>query len=214
MSGVYYRSSRVSCLLAAAVAGGWIPRALAQNVAVSATAAWSSQIVAFWGAVGIGVRASSRLQSSNSFTSIFASLSAFWRAKAAMSALRCGEWYLMSPGYNGSGVRLDVVLICWSNPHQLWQACLQVAILAEVVGRQKWVVLVVGRHVSTPHITPGAYWTQSPRHSDLCTTRFADTLGGTYTSFTDEDKFQATSSITMPPVCRVSRMTTPISSMS
>ncbi|MCO5611681.1 hypothetical protein L7F22_065939 [Adiantum nelumboides] len=175
------------CLLAAA---GWIPGALAQNVAVSATAAWS-QIVAFWGAVGIGVRSSSGLQSTNAFTSIFASLSAFWRARAVMSALRCGEWYLLSPGYSGGSIRLDVVLICWSTPPQLWQACLQVAILAEVVGLQRWLVLVVGCQVAMPHITQGAYWTQSPRHSDFCTTRFADSMGSIYSPFANEDRFQA-----------------------
>ncbi|KAI5084906.1 hypothetical protein GOP47_0001075 [Adiantum capillus-veneris] len=196
MRGVQHRPSRAkrSLLAAAALAAGtgWIPRpVLAQNVAVSATAAWSSQIVAFWGAVGIGVRSSTVLQSSNAFTSIFASLTTLWRAKAAMSALRCGEWYLMAPGYNGAAIRLDVVLICWFNPHQLWQACLHVAILAEVVGRQRWLILVVGRQVSTPRIPPAAYWTQSPRHFDFCTTRFADSMAGTYSPFPDEDRLKA-----------------------
>ncbi|KAI5084903.1 hypothetical protein GOP47_0001072 [Adiantum capillus-veneris] len=189
------RPSRAKCslLAAAALAGtGWIPRpVLAQNVAISATAAWSSQIVAFWGAVGIGVRSSTVLQSSNAFTSIFASLAALWRAKAAMSALRCGEWYLMSPGYNGGAICLDVVLICWSNPRQLWQACLHVAILAEVVGRQRWLILVAGRQISTPGIPPAAYWTRSPRHFDFCNTRFADSVAGTYSPFPVEDTFQA-----------------------
>eukprot|EP00250_Pteridium_aquilinum_P007919 c17532_g1_i1 orf=60-1907(-) len=177
-----------SCLLAA----GWIPRAWAQNVAISSTAAWSSQIVAFWGAVGIGVRSSSGLQSSNGITSVAASMAAFWRALAAWSALGHGEWYLMSPGYNGGNTRLDIVLVCWSNPDQLWQACLKVAMLAEVVGRQRWLVLVVSRQLRPQQAAAaaGAYWTHSPRHPNFSLARFADPIGGIYSPFPDEDNLQ------------------------
>lgn len=74
-------------VLGAALACWNLPQlARAQGVATSATAAWSSQIIAFWGAVGIGVRSSSWHQASNALTSSIAVVTALRHSNATVAS--------------------------------------------------------------------------------------------------------------------------------
>ncbi|XP_024524819.1 uncharacterized protein LOC112344399 [Selaginella moellendorffii] len=155
-----------------------VPVARAQNVATSSTAAWSSQIVAFWGAVGIGVRASNAQRPSNPITSTIASLAILQRASAAASAIQSGNWYVFAPGYNGGKTRIDVLLLSWRTPAQLQALCVKVSTLAEVLARQRWLILLVGRqkHGDDDH-GAAVLWTSSPRCPEYSTVRYADTDG-------------------------------------
>lgn len=162
-----------------------LPCVAAQGVATSATAAWSSQIVAFWGAVGIGVRSSNGQQSSNAVTSAVAFVNARRRASAISAALRRSDWYLLAPGYLGGKTRMDVVLICWRTEQELASLATRVAALAETLGRFRWLVLVVGRKLQSNAGT-GAFWTQSPRCEEFSVVRAANT-NGVFAAFSDSD---------------------------
>ncbi|MCJ1243106.1 hypothetical protein MMC30_000303 [Trapelia coarctata] len=144
---------------------------LAQNIVISATAAWSSQIVAFWGAILIGVRASARGIVTNAFTSLFCAARTTLRARHIEAALTRGNWLLHSGWENGKK-RIDVVVIYWTSPADLKRLARSTSMYIEVFADQ-WEVLVVGRRTrsSTISVAGTARWIQSPRHESLCGAR-------------------------------------------
>lgn len=151
----------------------------AQNVVVSSTAAWSSQIIAFWGAILIAGRSSIRAQVTNAATSVFSSIRVARRTRRIADALSRGNWFLHS-GWNNGSVRTDVVLICWRTRKDLHQLARRVSMQIEVFA-DDWEVLVLGREVKGSTRTEIlAHWIKSP-HSE----RF----GGTKVKATDENMF-------------------------
>lgn len=143
----------------------------AQNIAISATAAWSSQIVAFWGAILIGVRASAKSIVTNAFTSFFCAARVARRARRVEAVLTRGNWFLHSGWENGKK-RMDVVVVYWTSPADLKRLALSVSMYIEVFADQ-WEVLVVGRSMrsSALSVAGTARWIQSPRHESLCGAR-------------------------------------------
>ena len=151
----------------------------AQNVVVSSTAAWSSQIVAFWGAILIAGRSSTRAQVTNAATSIFSSLRVMRRTKRITDALSRGNWFLHS-GWNNGPVRTDVVLICWRSREDLHQIARRVSMQIEAFG-DEWEVLVLGREIKeSPDAESVAHWVKSPHSERFC---------GTKVKATDENMF-------------------------
>ncbi|KAL8739265.1 MAG: hypothetical protein Q9190_007866 [Brigantiaea leucoxantha] len=139
----------------------------AQGVAVTATAAWSSQIVAFWGAILIAVRSSVRGKVTNAFSSVFCNLRVARRAAQISGALSRGNWFLHSGWHNGK-LRTDVALICWRSPAELQRLALQVSMQIEAFAFNEWEVLVLGKQLkntSTAECT--AHWIKSPHHENL-----------------------------------------------
>lgn len=162
---------RFSALLLATAL--FVQTAHAQGIAVSSTAAWSSQIVAFWGALIIGSRASSRLGVTNGVTSIIYSLSVLRRSRTICKLLRGDDWFLRS-GMNNGKTRMDVVLICWRTPEELQHLALRVSLQIEVVG-DTWEVLVCGRQLKMNVENGRVWWIQSPRCEDFCAARLVET---------------------------------------
>lgn len=143
----------------------------AQNIAISATAAWSSQIIAFWGAILIGVRASVKGIVTNAFTSFFCAARVTRRTRRIETVLARGNWLLHS-GWDNGTKRIDVVVVYWTSPADLKKLARSVSMYMEVFGDQ-WEILVVGRKMrnSAPSVEGTARWTQSPRHESLCGAR-------------------------------------------
>jgi hypothetical protein len=150
----------------------------AQNVVVSSTAAWSSQIVAFWGAILIAARSSVQGQVTNAASSIFASIRVMRRTKRVTDALSRGNWFLHSGWANGP-VRTDVVIICWRSREDLHQIARRVSMQIEVFA-DDWEVLVLGREVRGSATESVAHWVKSPHSERLC---------GTKVKATDETMF-------------------------
>lgn len=144
----------------------WIPLVNAQNVAVSATAAWSSQIVAFWGAILIGVRSCVRGHVVNAVSSISCSIRVARRAAEISKALQDGDWVLHSGWKNGTP-RTDVAVVCWRSQKDLRALALRVAMQTESFG-DAWEVLIVGRELKgSSGQKSSAHWIKSPRCEDL-----------------------------------------------
>ncbi|KAI2794233.1 hypothetical protein POX_a00824 [Penicillium oxalicum] len=148
------------------------PQALAQQI-VSATAAWSSQIVAFWGAIII---ASQVGKVGTGGTSIFSSLRASLRARSIANALARGNWFLHSGWSNGS-MRMDIAMVHWESARDLTALARRIAMQIETFG-DKWQVLVLGQEMKkTPATgTDGGgkdkegviHWIKSPRSERFC----------------------------------------------
>lgn len=147
----------------------------AQNIVVSSTAAWSSQIIAFWGAILIGVRASDKSIVTNAFASFFCAARVARRARRIEAVLTRGNW-LMHSGWENGKKRIDVVVIYWTSPADLRRLARSVSMYIEVFADQ-WEVLVVGRRMrnSALPIEGTARWTQSPRHESLSGARSQST---------------------------------------
>lgn len=143
----------------------------AQGPIVSSTAAWSSQIVAFWGAVGLGARLSATQKITNPFTSLVAICSCLRRALNITSALEKGSWTFLSPGLMGGAVRVHVVVITWRTKAELLRLALRVALLAETLAVKEWTIVVVGRKLQQPDSTSQAVWTMCPRIPAYSTVR-------------------------------------------
>ena len=142
----------------------------AQNVTISSTAAWSSQIVAFWGAILIGVRASVSGRATNAISSISSDIRVARRTAHITSALSGGDWILQS-GWNNGKLRTDVALICWRSPQDLRALALRVAMQIETFA-DEWEVLVVGRELKeTSGRESSVHWIKSPRYEGLCPSR-------------------------------------------
>ncbi|KXN82347.1 hypothetical protein AN958_02663 [Leucoagaricus sp. SymC.cos] len=154
-------------------------QALAQTPIVSSTAAWSSQIVAFWGAVGLGARLSSPQKISNPFTALIAFSRCLRRTWKITDALKRNSWVFLSPGLVGGSVRMHVILISWNTPSQLFRLALRVALLAETVAVQEWAIVVVGRRLRSPKLTEDGCGvtiaTMCPRTAALSTVRVKPT---------------------------------------
>ncbi|KAF7597168.1 hypothetical protein BBP40_009507 [Aspergillus hancockii] len=110
---------------------------------VSSTAAWSSQIIAFWGAIVIAAHVG---KVASAATSIFSNVRRTIRARAIANALTRGNWFLHS-GWNNGRVRTDIAVVCWSSPAELQDLARRVAIQIETFGAAQWQVLVVGRQL-------------------------------------------------------------------
>ena len=144
-----------------------LPVTNAQNIVVSSTAAWSSQIIAFWGAILIGIRASDRTIVTNACTSFFCAARVARSARRITAVLTRGNW-LMHSGWENGRKRIDVVVIYWTSPADLRRVARSVSLYIEVFADQ-WEVLIVGRKMRTsaPPIDGCARWIQSPRHESL-----------------------------------------------
>lgn len=146
----------------------------AQSVAVSSTAAWSSQIVAFWGAVLIGVRSSVSGRVTNAVSSIFSSVRVARRIACITTSLSCGDWVLQS-GWNNGKLRTDVALICWRSPEDLRALAFRVSMQIEAFG-DDWEVLVLGRELKGSQTHDSiVHWIKSPRSEGLCTSKILQT---------------------------------------
>ncbi|KAJ7222837.1 hypothetical protein B0H12DRAFT_1151067 [Mycena haematopus] len=146
--------------------------ALAQSTIVSNTAAWSSQIIAFWGAVGLGARLSASQKISNPITALFGLFRILNRTRAILSGLQHSGFVYLSQGFVGGSVRVHIVVICWKNKSDLLRLALRIAMTAEAVARQNWTIVVVGRHLKGQEITqPLSIWTMCPRTAGYSTVR-------------------------------------------
>lgn len=144
--------------------------ARAQAIAVSSTAAWSSQIVAFWGAILIGVRSSVSGRVTNAVSSVFSSVRLVRRTAYVTSALSRGDWVLQS-GWNNGKLRTDVALICWRSPRDLHALALRVSMQIEAFG-DDWEVLVLGRELKASQAQESIiHWIKCPRYEGLCTSK-------------------------------------------
>jgi hypothetical protein len=153
----------------------FIKAAGAQGIAVSATAAWSSQIVAFWGAVLIAVRSSVRGRVMNALASIFCNLRVARRATRIIGAHSRGNWFLHSGWHNGK-LRTDIVLICWRSPLDLQRLALQVSMQIEAFAFNEWDVLVLGKQLKGTSVEEStAHWIKSPHHQSLCPSKAKQT---------------------------------------
>jgi hypothetical protein len=94
------------------------PLAHAQNITISATASWSSQIVAFWGVVLIGQRVSEPGRVTSALSFEFSALQVERHARAISGALADEDWFVES-GWDNGRVRLDVAIIVWRNKKEL-----------------------------------------------------------------------------------------------
>jgi len=149
------------------------PLAKAQNIAVSATASWSSQIVAFWGAVLIGQRASEPGRVTSALSFEFSALRVERHARAISSALVDGDWFVES-GWNNGRVRLDVAIIVWRNKKELRRLARMVSVQIEALG-ERCEVLIIGRLVEGGTGPGVVNWIKCPRSAELCTVRDKDT---------------------------------------
>ncbi|KAF8197672.1 hypothetical protein K438DRAFT_1824492 [Mycena galopus ATCC 62051] len=146
--------------------------ALAQSTVVSNTAAWSSQIMVFWGAVGLGARLSAPQKISNPFTALFGLFRILTRTWTISSTLQHGGSVFLSQGLIGGAVRVHVVVICWKNKPDLIRLALRIAMTAEAVARQNWAIVVFGRQLKGDKITePSSIWTMCPRMAAYSTVR-------------------------------------------
>ncbi|MCJ1426875.1 hypothetical protein MMC29_004778 [Sticta canariensis] len=147
---------------------------IAQSVAVSSTAAWSSQIVAFWGAILIGVRSSVSGRVTNAVSSIFSSVRVARRIACITTSLSRGDWVLQS-GWNNGRMRTDVALICWRSPEDLRALAFRVSMQIEAFG-DDWEVLVLGRELKGSQAHDSiVHWIKSPRSERLCTSKIPQT---------------------------------------
>jgi hypothetical protein len=148
--------------------------AKAQGIAVSSTAAWSSQIVAFWGAVFIGVRSSEQGAVTNAISSLATRVAISYDSIHLYKSLRRGDWTIFS-GWDNGLTRMDVVVISWKTPQYLKNLVLQVS--TQIAGLTRtWEIIVVGRKLTEDsQMSPNACWIQSPRCADFCTARVMET---------------------------------------
>ncbi|KAG7001493.1 nitrilase [Physcia stellaris] len=152
-----------------------IRSAAAQGIAVAATAAWSSQIVAFWGAIIIAIRSSARGVVTTAPSSIFSNLRVVQRSALISGALSRGNWFLQS-GWSNGKLRTDVVVISWRSPKELQKLATQVSMQIETFAFNSWEVLVVGRQLrSDSTVESVAHWIKSPNHESLCPSRTKQT---------------------------------------
>ena len=153
----------------------FIVSAAAQGLAVSATAAWSSQIVAFWGAIIIAIRSSARGVVTTGLSSVFSNLRVCQRSARISAALSGGNWFLHSGWHNGK-LRTDVVMISWRSPSELQRLSTQVSMQIETFAFSSWQVLIVGRQLrSGSSVESTAHWIKSPNHESLCPSRTKQT---------------------------------------
>jgi hypothetical protein len=134
---------------------------------VSATAAWSSQIVAFWGAIIIGIQAAQPASISNAGSALATVVSVLRLASSIEANLAHDDWLLAS-GLDNGKTRVDVVFVVWRTPADLRRLARSVALFATAFGAQ-WEVLVCGRQLraqSTERIRVA--WMQSPRIPPFC----------------------------------------------
>ncbi|KIN00793.1 hypothetical protein OIDMADRAFT_165397 [Oidiodendron maius Zn] len=164
------------------------PLAEAQNIAVSATASWSSQIVAFWGAVLIGQRVSEPGRVTSALASEFSALRVERHARAISNALVDGDWFVVS-GWNNGRVRLDVAIIVWTNKRELRRLARRVTAQIETLG-DRWEVLIIGRHVEGGTGPGVVNWIKCPRSAELCTVRDKETRSAHF-PLRDEDLVEA-----------------------
>ncbi|KAH8647489.1 integral membrane protein [Tricladium varicosporioides] len=132
----------------------------AQTIAVSTTAAWSSQIVAFWGAIIIAVRSSQREQVTNAISSLTSFFNITIRARKIEQGLVRGNWFLHS-GWNNGHIKLDIAMIYWRTPQELRRLARRVALETEVFG-DKLEILVLGHKVQESE-EAHVHWLRSSR---------------------------------------------------
>lgn len=155
----------------------FIKAVAAQGISITATAAWSSQIVAFWGSILIAVRSSVRGRTTNALSSIFCNLRVARRVAQISGALSRDNWFLHSGWHNGK-LRTDIVLICWRTPQELHRLALQVSMQIEAFAFNEWEVLVIGKQLKSPStVESTAHWIKSPHHENLCPSK-AKQAGG------------------------------------
>ncbi|KAJ6113332.1 hypothetical protein N7523_006649 [Penicillium sp. IBT 18751x] len=141
------------------------PLVSAQQI-VSSTAAWSSQIVAFWGAIII---ASQVGKVGSGGTSVFSSVRTSLRARAIESALSRGNWFLHS-GWSNGKVRTDIAIVHWQTAADLKGLARRIAMQIETFG-EKWQVVVLGqqtKQVENRENESVIHWIKSPRTERFC----------------------------------------------
>lgn len=160
-SGSFFGFSFLSLILQAPLVSG--------QYIVSSTAAWSSQIVAFWGAIII---ASQVGKVGTGGTSLFSSIRATLRARAIENALSRGNWFMHSGWSNGS-LRTDIAIVHWQSDNDLTGIARRIAMQIETFG-DDWQVLILGRKVKTVGNKENqsmVHWIKSPRTERFCGAR-------------------------------------------
>ncbi|EAW14984.1 uncharacterized protein ACLA_003970 [Aspergillus clavatus NRRL 1] len=141
---------------------------------VSSTAAWSSQIIAFWGAIII---ASQVGRVAGAGTALFSSIRLALRIRAITNALARGNWFLHS-GWVTNTLRTDIAVVCWRSPEDLQGLIRRVAMQIESLGAGEWQVLVVGCQLEEePSKESKVHWIRCPRGENLCGARIKATDG-------------------------------------
>lgn len=147
-------------------------RAAAQ-VVVSSTAAWSSQIVAFWGAIVIAVYSYRYAHVTNAISSLASGVKVVRRTSRITSSLSQGNWYLHS-GWNHGKIRTDVALIYWRSPRELRGLARRVAMQVDAYA-DDWEVLVLGHKLKRSDTQGTVHWIKSPHTEGLCAVRVKET---------------------------------------
>jgi hypothetical protein len=140
---------------------------------VSSTAAWSSQIIAFWGAIIIAAHVG---KVASAGTALFSSVRMALRIRSMTNALARGNWFLHA-GWVTNKVRTDIAMVCWRTPEDLQGLVRRVAMQIETfaAGRD-WQVLVVGcqlKDESSQETT--VHWIKCPRNESLCGAKVKET---------------------------------------
>ncbi|PKS08086.1 hypothetical protein jhhlp_005361 [Lomentospora prolificans] len=147
--------------------------AKAQSVAISSTAAWSSQIVAFWGAVVIAMRGSSRGKTNNPVSSIVFLARTVFRANRIYDVILRENWLLHS-GWENGPFRTEIAVITWRTPDELRKLARRAAALIDVFG-DAWEVLILGHKIPNDARQEGyIHWIKSPKSDEVAMTRFKE----------------------------------------
>ena len=109
-----------------------VPSVRSQYV-VSSTAAWSSQIVAFWGAIIIAAHVG---KVGSAGTSIFSSIRSIIRARAIVNALSRENWFIHS-GWSNGKIRTDVAVVTWRSAGELTALAQRIAMQIETFGADR-----------------------------------------------------------------------------
>ena len=160
----------------------------AQSIAVSSTAAWSSQIVAFWGAVVIAMRASTRGKTNNPVSSLVFLARTVSTANRIYDVILRQNWLLHS-GWENGVLRTEIAIICWRTPVELRKLARRTAALIEVFGDQ-WEVLILGHQIPEDAREEGyIHWIKSPKSDEVAMTRFKDDETPAYPLRTEDISF-------------------------
>ncbi|KAF7166919.1 hypothetical protein CNMCM5623_000456 [Aspergillus felis] len=140
---------------------------------VSSTAAWSSQIIAFWGAIIIAAHVG---KVASAGTALFSSVRMALRIRSMTNALARDNWFLHA-GWVTNDVRTDVAVVCWRTPEDLEGLARRVAMQIDTfaAGRD-WQVLVVGCQLKgQPSQESTVHWIKCPRSESLCGAKVKET---------------------------------------
>ena len=163
----------------------------ALGLVASSTAAWSSQIVAFWGAIVVAFVSYRRRKITSAPSSLLAAYRIRRRTLRIAEAVARENWFIHS-GWRHGQVRTDVVIIRWKTPGELRRLSRRVAMQIDVFAGN-WEVLIVGRKVTGSADDGNIHWIKHPRSDRLCTSKLKETGENMY-PLQEEDVLDAAAS--------------------